>query len=69
MPLAGVAGPSPASAAALAAADKGQVAALAETPVLAETAVAALRQSEQRLLMAQENAHVGIFDWDLGYTI
>jgi len=31
----------------------------------AETAVAALRQSEQRLLMAQENAHVGIFDWDL----
>jgi len=31
----------------------------------AEAANAALRESEQRLLMAQEGAHVGIWDWDL----
>lgn len=31
----------------------------------AEAANAALRDSEQRLLMAQEGAHVGIWEWDL----
>ncbi|AMC35104.1 PAS domain S-box protein [Janthinobacterium sp. B9-8] len=31
----------------------------------AEISNAALRESEQRLLMAQEGAHVGIWDWDL----
>jgi len=30
-----------------------------------EAANAALRQSEQRLLIAQEGAHVGIWDWDI----
>ncbi|MCQ8130023.1 PAS domain S-box protein [Methylomonas rivi] len=30
-----------------------------------EAANAALRESEQRLLMAQEGAHVGIWEWDL----
>ena len=30
-----------------------------------ETANMALRESEQRLLMAQEGAHIGIWDWDL----
>ncbi len=32
----------------------------------AETANAALRESEQRLVMAQEGAHVGIWDWNPG---
>lgn len=31
----------------------------------AEAANAALRESEQRFLIAQEGAHVGIWDWDL----
>jgi PAS domain S-box-containing protein len=31
----------------------------------AESAAAALRESEQRLLMAQEGAHVGIWEWDM----
>ncbi|MDO9107106.1 MAG: PAS domain S-box protein [Methylovulum sp.] len=31
----------------------------------AELSNAALRESEQRLLMAQEGAHVGIWEWDL----
>jgi len=31
----------------------------------AEAAYAALRDSEKRLLMAQEGAHVGIWEWDL----
>ncbi len=32
---------------------------------LAETANAALSESEQRLLMAQEGAHVGVWEWDM----
>jgi PAS domain S-box-containing protein len=32
---------------------------------LTEAANVALRQSEQRLLMAQEGAHVGLWDWDI----
>jgi two-component system, sensor histidine kinase and response regulator len=31
----------------------------------AETVNAALRESEQRLILAQEGAHVGIWDWDI----
>ncbi|WP_200374408.1 ATP-binding protein [Thiocystis violacea] len=31
----------------------------------AETAIASLRESEQRLRMAQEGAHVGIWEWEL----
>ena len=33
--------------------------------VRAETVSSALRESEQRLLMAQEGAHVGIWEWDM----
>ncbi|MFR9704529.1 PAS domain S-box protein [Aeromonas sanarellii] len=33
--------------------------------VRAETISSALRESEQRLLMAQEGAHVGIWEWDM----
>ncbi|MDP2028833.1 MAG: PAS domain S-box protein [Thiobacillus sp.] len=36
-----------------------------ETRARAEAANAALRESEQRLLMAQEGAHVGIWEWDV----
>jgi PAS domain S-box-containing protein len=31
----------------------------------AETAAEALRESERRLMLAQEGAHVGIWDWDI----